>query len=68
MKAKKGCYSLEFAEDIANKYLLDIKDIKDKIIEKQGKDNFNSEIYEQLEIQVYSLVKFGICRVANKEN
>ena len=68
MKAKKGCYSLEFAEDIANKYLLDIKDIKDEIIEKQGKDNFNSEIYEQLEMQVYSLVKFGICRVANKEN
>lgn len=68
IKAKEGCYSLEFAEDIANKYLLDIKDIKDEIIEKQGRDNFNSEIYEQLETQVYSLVKFGICKIVNKEN
>ena len=34
--------------------------IKERVVEEQGKDNFNSEICSVLEDKVYNLVKFGI--------
>ena len=34
--------------------------IKNDVVEQYGKDNFNSEICDKLEIVIYELVKFGI--------
>lgn len=60
IKAKKGTFSLEFAEDMSKKYIKDIEDIRDKIITKQGKDNFQKDIYIKLEDSIYELTYYGI--------
>ena len=41
--------------------------IKERVVEEQGKDNFNSEICSVLEDKVYKLVKFGIMSSVEEE-
>lgn len=57
---KKGKISLEDARKLADMYDTKTNTIKERIVEKQGKDNFNNDICTVLENKVYDLVKFGI--------
>ena len=57
---KKGKIALEEARKLAELYDTKTNAIKDDVIEQYGKDNFNSEICEKLEIAIYKLVRFGI--------
>lgn len=60
LNIKKGKIKLEEARELATMYDTKTNMIKERIIEEQGKDNFNSEICSILEDKVYSLVRFGI--------
>ena len=60
LNIKKGKIGLEEARELATMYDTKTNMIKERIIEEQGKDNFNSEICSILEDKVYSLVRFGI--------
>lgn len=60
LNIKKGKIELEEARELATMYDTKTNMIKERVIEEQGKDNFNSEICSALEDKVYNLVKFGI--------
>ena len=57
---KKGKIELEEARKLAELYDTKTNAIKNDVVEQYGKDNFNSEICDKLEIVIYELVKFGI--------
>ena len=57
---KKGKKSLEEARELATMYDTKTNIIKERIVEEQGKENFNNEICCDLENKIYTLVKFGI--------
>lgn len=60
LNIKKGKIELEEARELAAMYDTKTNMIKERVVEEQGKDNFNSEICSVLEDKVYNLVKFGI--------
>ena len=60
LNIKKGKIELEEARELAAMYDAKTNMIKERVVEEQGKDNFNSEICSVLEDKVYKLVKFGI--------
>lgn len=60
LNIKKGKIELEEARELAAMYDTKTNMIKERVVEEQGKDNFNSEICSILEDRVYKLVKFGI--------
>lgn len=60
LNIKKGKIELEEARELATMYDTKTNMIKERVVEEQGKDNFNSEICSMLEDKVYNLVKFGI--------
>lgn len=60
LNIKKGKIELEEARELATMYDTKTNMIKERVVEEQGKDNFNSEICSVLEDKVYNLVKFGI--------
>lgn len=60
LNIKKGKIELEEARELATMYDTKTNMIKERVVEEQGKDNFNSEICSVLEDKVYKLVKFGI--------
>lgn len=57
---KKGKIELEIARKLAKLYDEETHSIKDRVVNKYGKDNFNFTIYSKLEEIVYTLVRFGI--------
>jgi len=57
---KKGNVSLIEARKLANIYNSKTNMIKERVVKRLGKDNFNNDIYAVLKKKVYSLVKFGI--------
>ena len=60
LNIKKGKIELEEARELAAMYDTKTNMIKERVVEEQGKDNFNSEVCSILEDRVYKLVKFGI--------
>lgn len=60
LNIKKGKIELEEARELATMYDTKTNMTKERVVEEQGKDNFNSEICSVLEDKVYNLVKFGI--------
>lgn len=60
LNIKRGKIELEEARELAAMYDTKTNMIKERIVEEQGKDNFNSEVCSILEDRVYKLVKFGI--------
>ena len=60
LNIKKGKIELEEARELATMYDTKTNMIKERVVEEQGKDNFNSEICEKLETAIYKLVRFGI--------
>lgn len=60
LNIKKGKIELEEARELAAMYDAKTNMIKERVVEEQGKDNFNSEVCSILEDRVYKLVKFGI--------
>lgn len=60
LNIKKGKIELEEARELATMYDTKTNMIKERVVEEQGKDNFNSEICSVLGDKVYKLVKFGI--------
>ena len=60
LNIKKGRHSLNVARVMAKYNNEKIKEIRDKVVAKYGKENFNSNIYNQLSVRVYDLVEFGI--------
>ena len=60
LNIKKGKHNLNVARVMAKYNNEKIKEIKDKVVAKYGKENFNSNIYNQLSVRVYDLVEFGI--------
>ena len=67
LNIKKGKIELEEARELATMYDTKTNMIKERVVEEQGKDNFNSEICSVLEDKVYNLVKFGIISGVAKE-
>lgn len=67
LNIKKGKIELEEARELATMYDTKTNMIKERVVEEQGKDNFNSEICSVLEDKVYNLVKFGIVSGVAKE-
>ena len=67
LNIKKGKIELEEARELATMYDTKTNIIKERVVEEQGKDNFNSEICSVLEDKVYNLVKFGIISGVAKE-
>ena len=57
---KKGICDLEEAITLSQYYDESISRIKDNIIDKLGKDDFNSKIYDKLKDYTYELIKFCI--------
>lgn len=60
LNIKKGKIELEEARELAAMYDAKTNMIKERVVEEQGKDNFNSEVCSILEDRVYKLVKFSI--------
>lgn len=60
LNIKKGKHSLNVARVMAEYNNEKIKEIRDKVVAKYGKESFNSDIYNQLSVRVYDLVEFGI--------
>ena len=60
LNIKKWKIELEEARELAAMYDAKTNMIKERVVEEQGKDNFNSEVCSILEDRVYKLVKFGI--------
>lgn len=67
LNIKKGKIELEEARELAAMYDTKTNMIKERVVEEQGKDNFNSEICSVLEDKVYKLVKFGIMSSVEEE-
>lgn len=57
---KKGNVDLEEARKLADMYDSKTNMIKEQVVEKLGKDNFDNNICLVLEKEIYDLVKFGI--------
>lgn len=57
---KRGKLSLSEARKLAVMYDAKTNTIKERIVEEQGKDNFDNSICMALEDRVYNLVRFGI--------
>ena len=57
---KKGVPTLEAARELATLYDNKTKTIKDEIVDKYGKDDFKSDICQNLYDITYELVKYGI--------
>ena len=60
LNIKKGKHNLNVARVMAEYNNEKIKEIRDKVVAKYGKESFNSNIYNQLSVRVYDLVEFGI--------
>ena len=60
LNIKKGKIELEESRELSAMYDAKTNMIKERVVEEQGKDNFNSEVCSILEDRVYKLVKFGI--------
>lgn len=64
---KRGKVSLEEARKLATRYDERISRLKNKVVEKNGKNCFNNVICKQLEDNVYRLVKFGIISLVQEQ-
>lgn len=57
---KKGKCDLEEARELAALYDNKTENIKNRVVEELGKDNFNDEVHRKLKDAIYHLVKFSI--------
>lgn len=60
LNIKKGKHNLNVARVMAEYNNEKIKEIRDKVVAKYGKEDFNSNTYNQLSVRIYGLVEFGI--------
>lgn len=57
---KRGKKTLEEARELAALYDSKIEAIKDMVVDKYGKDDFNNDIFIKLQERVFELVEFAI--------